>query len=253
MAVMIRTLANPFIRARLPAYLALELIFLALFTLVLFRQIRKTFWRHFYFIFQSLIILLLISMRPRFDFIVVLFILLSFQTVLVFAGRTRWTWVGTITLLTGLPLILALGLLQGLSLALMPMTICIVFPVYVTVLQEIETGVCQNESLLEDLRRANRQLTESADQVEELSAIQERDRLARELHDSVSQTMFSISLHTRTAQILLDRDPERVYPQLEQLKRLAHSALDEMRSLIADLRPQEEDSAHRSTSRVSPH
>ena len=251
-AVVMRTLANSFIRTLLPAYLVLEGIYLALFTLALAHPIQKPFWQHLYFSCQSLIILLLLWLQPRFDFIVVLFILLSFQAALVFSGRTRWNWVGMITLLTGLPLILALGLLQGLSLALMPMTICIVFPAYVAVMQDIEKGVEQNESLLEDLRQANRHLTESASQAEELSAIQERNRLARELHDSVSQTMFSISLHTRAAQILLDSAPDRVLPQLEQLKHLAHSALDEMRTLIAERRPREDVSTLQPTSKASP-
>jgi signal transduction histidine kinase len=157
------------------------------------------------------------------------------------------------TVLTGLPLIIALGPLQGLSLALMPMTICIVFPAYVSVMQEIEAGVQRNETLLGSLLEANRQLIESTSQVEELSAIEERNRLARELHDSVSQTMFSISLHTCAAQILLVRAPGRVRPQLEQLKTLTHSALDEMRGLIAELRPPVERSAIGPTSRdVSP-
>lgn len=237
LAVVIRTLANPFIRARLPAYLALEFLYLILFTVVLFRAPQKTSWRHLYFICQSLIILFLIWLRPKFDFIVVLFILLSFQAVLIFTGRPRWLWVAIFTLLTGVSLVLGLGVLQGLSLALMPMTVCIVFPAYVSVMQDVEAGVRQNDTLLEDLRRINQQLTDSAGQVEELSAIQERDRLARELHDSVSQTIFSINLYTRSAQILLDRDPERVRPQLEKLQVLTHSALEEMRSLIAELRP----------------
>jgi signal transduction histidine kinase len=253
LAVVIRTLANPFIRARLPVYLALEFLFLVLFTLALFRPAQKSFWKHSYFVCQSLIVLILIWLRPRFDFIVVLFIPLSFQAVLLFSGRMRWIWVTLLTLLTGLPLIIGLGLLQGLALALMPMTICVVFPAYVSVTQEIEEGVQRNESLLSDLREANRHLIESAGQAEELSAIQERNRLARELHDSVSQTMFSISLHTRAAQILLERAPEHVRPQLERLKALTHSALDEMRSLIAELRPVEAGSAVQTTSQDSSH
>jgi signal transduction histidine kinase len=253
LAVVIRTLANTFIRARLPVYLVLEIIFLILFTLALYRPLQRTFWKHIYLAGQSLIILLLIWLRPRFDFIVVLFIPLSFQAVLLFSGRMRWVWVTLLTLLTGVPLIIALGLLQGLALTLMPMTICVVFPAYVTVTQEIEEGVQRNEALLSDLCEANRQLTESAAQAEELSAIQERNRLARELHDSVSQTMFSISLHTRAAQILFDRAPDRVRPQLEQLKTLTHSALYEMRSLIAELRPPEAGPAVRATPPDSSH
>ena len=100
-------------------------------------------------------------------------------------------------------------------------------------------GQRKRQALLADLQQANQQLTESAAQVEELSAIQERNWLARELHDSVSQTMFSISLHTSAARIILERDPARLKPQLAQLQALTHNALAEMRGLIADLRPHE--------------
>ena len=77
--------------------------------------------------------------------------------------------------------------------------------------------------------------------------LQERNRLARELHDSVSQTMFSISLNSRAAHILLERDPDKLRSQLEQLQGLTRSALEEMRGLIADLRPASGDSASERT------
>ena len=141
----------------------------------------------------------------------------------------------------------ALGGLQGLSLTLMAMTIGIVFPAYVTVTQEIETGLRKTGALLAELQEANQQLMASAEQAEELSAIQERNRLARQLHDSVSQTIFSISLQTRAAQILLERDPDRLRPQLEQLGSLSQNALGEMRGLIAQLRPRENESIQRPT------
>ena len=105
----------------------------------------------------------------------------------------------------------------------------------------------KRQALLANLQEANQQLTEFTAQVEELSAIQERNRLARELHDSVSQTLFSIILHSRSARILLERNPDRLRPQLAQLQVLTQSALTEMRSLIADLRPRENSSGERPT------
>jgi hypothetical protein len=52
--------------------------------------------------------------------------------------------------------------------------------------------------------------------------------------------MFSISLHSRATRILLERDPQRLRAQLEQLQSLTQNALAEMRSLIANLRPREQ-------------
>ena len=71
----------------------------------------------------------------------------------------------------------------------------------------------------------------------ELSVIEERNRLARELHDSVTQKLFGIVLTAEAAGTLLDRDAERARVQLQRLKELAAEAMEELRSLIFELRP----------------
>jgi signal transduction histidine kinase len=80
-------------------------------------------------------------------------------------------------------------------------------------------------------------LQELASQAEELAATEERNHLARELHDSVSQTIFSMTLTAKAARTLLERDLELVASQLDHLQELAQEALTEMRSLIFHLRP----------------
>jgi signal transduction histidine kinase len=246
--IVMRTLAeSQVLNTWLPVYLGLEVLYGVLFTLMLWRPVSRRTWQHLYFVFQSLLALFLLALHPDLDFTNVLLVLLSFQAALVFSGRTRWIWVAVLLVLIVLSLMLFLGV-YGLALALLPMTVGLVFPAYVAITQEIEAGQRRRQALLAELQEANRQLTAYAGQVEELSAIQERNRLARELHDSVSQTMFSIGLNSRAARILLERDPDRLRPQLEQLQALTRSALEEMRGLIAELRPQGNESGERPTS-----
>lgn len=76
------------------------------------------------------------------------------------------------------------------------------------------------------------------EQAQEIAAFEERNRLARELHDSVSQALYGIALGTRTARILLDRDPTRLAEPLEYVMSLAQAGLTEMRALIFELRPE---------------
>jgi signal transduction histidine kinase len=71
----------------------------------------------------------------------------------------------------------------------------------------------------------------------ELTMIAERNRLALELHDVVSQKLFSLSLAAESAATLLDRDPDAARTQLHRLGELAREALEELRSLILGLRP----------------
>lgn len=91
--------------------------------------------------------------------------------------------------------------------------------------------------LFAELQDANLKLEESARQVERLSIARERSRLALELHDSVTQTIFSMTLTTRAAFILLEKDPPRVQNQLEHLDQLVRSALEELKKLVQELRP----------------
>ena len=74
-------------------------------------------------------------------------------------------------------------------------------------------------------------------QAGELAAGEERAHLARELHDSVTQALFSMTLVSRSVEMLLDRDAAAARAQLTQLRDLQREALAEMRALIFELRP----------------
>jgi signal transduction histidine kinase len=70
------------------------------------------------------------------------------------------------------------------------------------------------------------------------AALEERQRLARELHDSVSQALYGIALGAKTARTLLDRDSTKVASPLDYILSLADAGLAEMRALIFELRPE---------------
>ncbi|HXO58353.1 MAG TPA: sensor histidine kinase [Candidatus Acidoferrum sp.] len=72
----------------------------------------------------------------------------------------------------------------------------------------------------------------------ELRAVQERQRLARDLHDSVSQALYAIVLDIATAQRIGGADPTRLDAILKDAHNLAEAGLAEMRALIFELRPE---------------
>lgn len=76
------------------------------------------------------------------------------------------------------------------------------------------------------------------DRVQEQAAFQERQHLARELHDSVSQALYAIVLGTHTAQRQLPGQPEKAAEALSYVENLAQAGLAEMRALIFELRPE---------------
>ncbi len=87
--------------------------------------------------------------------------------------------------------------------------------------------ITERERLERDLRR----------QAGELASGQERAHLARELHDSVTQALFSMTLVTRSVELLMTKDPDAAREKLTSLRDLQREALAEMRALIFELRP----------------
>lgn len=222
----------------LGVYLGLFGLFLALFTLVLWRPALPGLLLRLYFLVQCAVVAALLVPDPTIDHVTTLFVMLSYQAALVFDGYERWAWVALIVTLTGAVLMLFLGVLQGLALAPVTMAVGIVLPAYVAANQDLQAAQADSQALLAALEERHRRLQSYAGQVEELAAIEERDRLARELHDSVSQVLFSIILHIRSTRILLERDAARVGPQLRLIQDLAQQALAGMRGMIEDLRPE---------------
>jgi signal transduction histidine kinase len=75
------------------------------------------------------------------------------------------------------------------------------------------------------------------EQARELSIVAERNRLALDLHDAVSQKLFGLVLAAESAATLLERDAGAARDQVAKLRALAQEALDELRSLVFELRP----------------
>ncbi|MFB7998541.1 GAF domain-containing sensor histidine kinase [Streptomyces sp. NPDC056002] len=71
----------------------------------------------------------------------------------------------------------------------------------------------------------------------ELTIAEERSRLAHELHDAVSQKLFSLRLTAQAAAALVDRDPSRAKGELQHVAELAAEAADELRAAVVELRP----------------
>ena len=76
------------------------------------------------------------------------------------------------------------------------------------------------------------------EQAQFAATIEERQRLARELHDAVTQTLFSASLIADVLPRLWERNPEEGCRRLEELRQLTRGAMAEMRTLLMELRPQ---------------
>jgi signal transduction histidine kinase len=99
-------------------------------------------------------------------------------------------------------------------------------------------GAVERIRLREETEAARRRAETLAEQAHQLAVLEERNRLARELHDSVSQALYGIVLGAQTARTFLDRDPQQAVEPLDYVLSLSEAGLAEMRALIFELRPE---------------
>jgi signal transduction histidine kinase len=195
-------------------------------------------WIHLHLVLLSVVTCILLLTTPRIDYYAILFIGLSIVAVQYLPLGVDVRWLAAICVVMTAGLIVAFGLRTAASYAPTYIAGSLIIGLYGRASRTAEAARKSSEELLERLEQANRRLRAYAEQAEEAAAAQERARLARELHDAATQTVFSMNLTAEAAKMALGQDPARVPGMLERLQELARDALAEMRMLIDELRPQ---------------
>ena len=199
-----------------------------------------------YLSMQSLLVIALILLPPHFDYFPLLFIPLSLSAVELLGRRYGFMWITAFVLVMLWQYVIAVRFLDqinavdwstGLAMTILFGAMCFLVGQIVCIRRQAEQASAHNQHLLTDLQVAHRQLQDQAVQLEELAVVQERSRLARELHDSVTQTVFSMTLAVQSAQVLLAKDVSRVAAQLDRVVELARNASREIQTIVKQLRP----------------
>ena len=94
----------------------------------------------------------------------------------------------------------------------------------------------QTENLLKELKQSNQQLRDYADQIETLAIIQERSRLARDIHDTLGHYLTAMSIQLEKATVFFEQKPDAARASMQQSKLLADEALREVRHSVGVLR-----------------
>jgi signal transduction histidine kinase len=225
---------------RVPVTIALLLTFLLLFLTEHRLSDRYDAYGAVYIAAQIAVVTGLMIEHPELDFFPVLLIPVCAQVSLMpNALVRRWGFIAVIvTMSAGLlwfqdfPRSVALSLLFGAGYLLIAS--------YASVTEQAERAGAQSQALVEELQDANRQLTANAATIEHLAIVEERNRLARELHDSVSQSLYGLVLSSEAARRnLASGNPDGIAAELDAMSEAARTALAEMRLLIYELRPPE--------------
>jgi signal transduction histidine kinase len=190
-----------------------------------------------YFVVQTILIQALGLLPPYLDVWGLLYVLVAVQAHEALPARAALAWAGAATAAMMLTLMVTMGAVIGLGFGLIYLAAGLLIVSWEAYSAQAIAGQAQSQALLQELQDAHRRLQAYADQIAEQTALRERDRLAHALHDSVSQTLFSVSLTAESARLLLDRDPAAAAEQIGRLQTLTADALREMRGLIAQWRP----------------
>ena len=198
---------------------------------------RLHWYRFLYFPTQAILVWALGSLRPFLDVFNLLFIVLSLQAIQTFSYRVAVSWAVFYAILLATTTVLGLGWLDGIVLGLSYLAGLFFVVSYDVLYVRAHSDEAESQSMLAELHQAHQELQEYAAQGEELAAARERNRLARQLHDSVSQGVFSITLTAQSARLLLHSDHRQVPELLDRLQEMTAGALSQLRSLIGQLRP----------------
>ena len=234
--VALRAVLNYGDSAALAPLLVLLAIFLLLMVIEPSVAQRWSAFRWFYFGVQTVLVIVMGFIVPSFDFLWGLYLILAGQAYITFPRRTADIWSGVWIVTAGGFLMTSMEAALGLAILLNFIAVGYFLVSFGRASWLAEEARNESAALLSDLQRAHAQLQDYAARAEELSAVRERNRVARELHDSANQTIFSITLTAEAARTMLGKDPARVPPYLNQLQEMTGSALAQLRSLIGQLR-----------------
>ena len=172
------------------------------------------------------------------DFFALLFAPLAGQVMFAFPRRTAFRWVIFFGTAIVVGQFIQFGGFEGLSFSFLYLAGLFLIASFSNMMIRANDARLQSDRLLDELQQAHRQLQEYAGQAEELATAKERNRLARELHDSVAQTLYGLTLQAEAASRKLNSgQTEEVSGYLREIRDSSQQTLKETRLLIFELRP----------------
>jgi signal transduction histidine kinase len=238
------TLASFFsLASRLPRMPLLNLFCLLVFGIIGLKLPSKNRLNKVIYTSLEFVLIVLASMVGGILIVPLLYLVLIARNCLIFEGVTR-------SIISGFAVIFALvtqlhrakyiNLVQPLAinqqLGLVLLVSVLILGISTVFMQMAVNAIAQEFESRQKLAVANAQLREHALRIEELATVQERNRIARDIHDSVGHALTVLNLHLEAALKLWQTDPEEATEFLTEAKQLGSNALKEVRQSISTLR-----------------
>jgi len=193
---------------------------------------------HLYLALQTALIVCGMLLYYELDFFAILFMPLGGQAMFILPRKKAIFWVGVFSVTIVIGQLIQFQFPNGLSFTFLYLAGLFFVASFSTTMLRTNEARIQSDQLLDELQLAHTQLKEYAGQAEELATAKERNRLARELHDSVAQTLYGLTLQAEAAARELNHgNTDKASEQLREIRDSAQQSLQETRLLIFELRP----------------
>lgn len=193
---------------------------------------------HIYLGVQTALIIGGMLLYYELDFFAILFMPIGGQAVFILPRRKALTWIGIFSIAIVIGQLTQFTFPNGLPFTFLYLAGLFFVASFSTTMLRVNKERIQSDQLLDELQQAHAQLQEYAGQAEELAIAKERNRLARELHDSVAQTLYGLTLQAEAAaRELKTGQTDKATEQLREIRDSAQQSLQETRLLIFELRP----------------
>ena len=204
---------------------------------------------------QCTLATVLLFIHPDWTAFTLLFVVLSAQAMIILPVRQGMVWIGVFIVISVVVGAYWWGLAgAGLALALYSGGYAF-FGVFAHAFTRADAARRESQQLLAELQEAHGQLQEYALHTEEMAVIQERNRLAREMHDTLGHRLTVAAVQLEGAQRLCSVDPKRAEEMVGTVREEVREALSELRGAVATLRAPIEADLHLRSSlqRLSAH
>jgi signal transduction histidine kinase len=194
-------------------------------------------WRiHTYLGVHGALVAALMFLQQGWTMYPVLYITPITWASLVLPVRLGALWIAIYTAATAASFAVGINLEEGLIALFLYGILYAFIGVFAGALARADAARRESQSLLAELQEAHRQLQEYALHAEEMAVVQERNRLAREMHDTLGHRLTVAAVQLEGAQRLCSTDPDRARVMVGTVRDEVREALGELRSAVATLR-----------------
>jgi signal transduction histidine kinase len=230
------------LRFNAPATVAMARVVVMLLVAIAIIQTRlpkagSSAWKfHLYLGVHGILVAALMFLQPGWTMYPVLYFPPSMWAILALGVRTGGYWLVAYVVAIAASFAYSMNLGEGLIALFLYGVLYALIGAFAAAVVRADTARRESQALLAELQEAHRQLQDYALHAEELALVEERNRLAREMHDTLGHRLTVASVQLEGAQRLCPTDPERAARMVGTVREQVREALGELRSTVATLR-----------------